>query len=222
MGFLKLFMRRPALAVEFVIAAGIGILVASAVPKVINNYYDNIEKEHLNDVGKKATDETVWAYSIDDILSNDTFSILVNDKEEYKFDGCSYFDDDDPCEIYNVKLESGERVAVRIFTEDLLEVDENQYLLNIGKITKFDLTSTPELLEELQAKYPLNRTDFYVDLRSDVSQDRMYSKGTREKAIKSWQQSVGLTVGAIMWILLHVIAVQIGIEPKLCGKDTQT
>ena len=50
----------------------------------------------------------------------------------------------------------------------------------------------------------------------------MYSKGTREKAIKSWQQSVGLTVGAIMWILLHVIAVQIGIEPKLCGKDTQT
>ena len=55
-------------------------------------------------------------------------------------------------------------------------------------------------------------------LIDDVSQDRMYSKGTREKAIKAGQQSVGLIVGAIMWILLHIIAVKIGIEPKLFEK----
>lgn len=68
-------MARADLAIEFLIAAGVGL---------------------------KASESTAWANSISDILSNDTFSIVVKDRDEYKFDGSAYWRDEDPSEIYNV------------------------------------------------------------------------------------------------------------------------
>ena len=133
MRFLRLFMTHPDLAVEFVISALIAVLVAHMVPGMVNSYYDKVEGQHVNDVGLKATDETVKANSIDDILNNDTFSIVVSDPDEYKFDGSAYWKDEDPSEIYNVKLTSGERVAVRMQAEYLKKTGDG-YLLNIGKI----------------------------------------------------------------------------------------
>lgn len=38
MGFTKLFMARADLAIEFLIAAGVGILAAKAVPSLVDNY----------------------------------------------------------------------------------------------------------------------------------------------------------------------------------------
>lgn len=61
------------------------------IPEMVNSYYDKVEGQHVNDVGLKATDETVQANSIDDILNNDTFSIVVSDPDEYKFDGSAYW-----------------------------------------------------------------------------------------------------------------------------------
>ena len=130
MRFLRLFMTHPDLAVEFVISALIAVLVAHMVPGMVNSYYDKVEGQHVNDVGLKATDETVQANSIDDILNNDTFSIVVSDPDEYKFDGSAYWKDEDPSEIYNVKLASGERVAVRMQAEYLKKTGDG-YLLNI-------------------------------------------------------------------------------------------
>lgn len=91
MRFLRLFMTHPDLAVEFVISMLIAVLVAHMVPEMVNSYYDKVEGQHVNDVGLKATDETVQANSIDDILNNDTFSIVVSDPDEYKFDGSAYW-----------------------------------------------------------------------------------------------------------------------------------
>ena len=167
MRFLRLFMTHPDLAIEFVISALIAILVARAVPGIVNSYYDNVESGHVNDVGLEANDQTVPANSIEDILNNDTFAIVVSDPDEYKFDGSAYWKDEDPSEIYNVKLASGERVAVRMQAEYLKKTGDG-YLLNIGKIKKFDLTAEPEILDELQEEYALDRTDFYVDLRTDI------------------------------------------------------
>lgn len=216
MRFLRLFMTHPDLAIEFVISALIAILVARAVPGIVNSYYDNVESGHVNDVGLEATDETVQANSIDDILNNDTFSIVVSDPDEYKFDGSAYWKDEDPSEIYNVKLTSGERVAVRMQNEYLKEED-GKYLLNIGKIKKFDLTAEPEILDELQEDYTLDRTDFYVDLRTDIEEGSKYSEATRQKMIDLIQPFTAIFVCAILWILLHVITVKIGIAPKLFG-----
>lgn len=216
MRFLRLFMTHPDLAIEFVISALIAILVARAVPGIVNSYYDNVESEHVNDVGWEANDQTVPANSIEDILNNDTFSIVVSDPDEYKFDGSAYWKDEDPSEIYNVKLASGERVAVRMQAEYLKKTGDG-YLLNIGKIKKFDLTAEPEILDELQEDYTLDRTDFYVDLRTDIEEGSKYSEATRQKMIDLIQPFTAIFVCAILWILLHVITVKIGIAPKLFG-----
>ena len=182
----------------------------------MNSYYDKVEGQHVNDVGLKATDETVKANSIDDILNNDTFSIVVSDPDEYKFDGSAYWEDEDPSEIYNVKLISGERVAVRMQAEYLKKTGDG-YLLNIGKIKKFDLTAEPEILDELQEEYALDRTDFYIDLRTNIEEGSKYSEATRQKMIDLVQPFTAIFVCAILWILLHVITVKIGIAPKLFG-----
>ena len=216
MRFLRLFMTHPDMAVEFVISALIAVLVAHMVPGMVNSYYDKVEGQHVNDVGLKATDETVQANSIDDILNNDTFSIVVSDPDEYKFDGSAYWKDEDPSEIYNVKLASGERVAVRMQAEYLKKTGDG-YLLNIGKIKKFDLTAEPEILDELQEEYALDRTDFYVDLRTNIEEGSKYSEATRQKMIDLVQPFTAIFVCAILWILLHVITVKIGIAPKLFG-----
>lgn len=216
MRFLRLFMTHPDLAVEFVISALIAVLVAHMVPGMVNSYYDKVEGQHVNDVGLKATDETVQANSIDDILNNDTFSIVVSDPDEYKFDGSAYWKDEDPSEIYNVKLASGERVAVRMQAEYLKKTGDG-YLLNIGKIEKFDLTAEPEILDELQEEYALDRTDFYIDLRTNIEEGSKYSEATRQKMIDLVQPFTAIFVCAILWILLHVITVKIGIAPKLFG-----
>ena len=216
MRFLRLFMTHPDMAVEFVISALIAVLVAHMVPGMVNSYYDKVEGQHVNDVGLKATDETVKANSIDDILNNDTFSIVVSDPDEYKFDGSAYWEDEDPSEIYNVKLISGERVAVRMQAEYLKKTGDG-YLLNIGKIKKFDLTAEPEILDELQEEYALDRTDFYVDLRTNIEEGSKYSEATRQKMIDLVQPFTAIFVCAILWILLHVITVKIGIAPKLFG-----
>lgn len=216
MRFLRLFMTHPDLAIEFVISALIAILVARAVPGIVNSYYDNVESGHVNDVGLEANDQTVPANSIEDILNNDTFAIVVSDPDEYKFDGSAYWKDEDPSEIYNVKLVSGERVAVRMQAEYLKKTGDG-YLLNIGKIKKFDLTAEPEILDELQEDYTLDRTDFYVDLRTDIEEGSKYSEATRQKMIDLIQPFTAIFVCAILWILLHVITVKIGIAPKLFG-----
>lgn len=216
MRFLRLFMTHPDMAVEFVISALIAVLVAHMVPGMVNSYYDKVEGQHVNDVGLKATDETVKANSIDDILNNDTFSIVVSDPDEYKFDGSAYWKDEDPSEIYNVKLASGERVAVRMQAEYLKKTGDG-YLLNIGKIEKFDLTAEPEILDELQEEYALDRTDFYIDLRTNIEEGSKYSEATRQKMIDLVQPFTAIFVCAILWILLHVITVKIGIAPKLFG-----
>lgn len=216
MRFLRLFMTHPDLAVEFVISALIAVMVAHMVPGMVNSYYDKVEGQHVNDVGLKATDETVKANSIDDILNNDTFSIVVSDPDEYKFDGSAYWEDEDPSEIYNVKLTSGERVAVRMQAEYLKKTGDG-YLLNIGKIKKFDLTAEPEILDELQEEYALDRTDFYIDLRTNIEEGSKYSEATRQKMIDLVQPFTAIFVCAILWILLHVITVKIGIAPKLFG-----
>lgn len=216
MRFLRLFMTHPDMAVEFVISALIAVLVAHMVPGMVNSYYDKVEGQHVNDVGLKATDETVKANSIDDILNNDTFSIVVSDPDEYKFDGSAYWEDEDPSEIYNVKLTSGERVAVRMQAEYLKKTGDG-YLLNIGKIKKFDLTAEPEILDELQEEYALDRTDFYIDLRTNIEEGSKYSEATRQKMIDLVQPFTAIFVCAILWILLHVITVKIGIAPKLFG-----
>ena len=216
MRFLRLFMTHPDLAVEFVISALIAVLVAHMVPGMVNSYYDKVEGQHVNDVGLKATDETVQANSIDDILNNDTFSIVVSDPDEYKFDGSAYWEDEDPSEIYNVKLTSGERVAVRMQAEYLKKTGDG-YLLNIGKIEKFDLTAEPEILDELQEEYALDRTDFYIDLRTNIEEGSKYSEATRQKMIDLVQPFTAIFVCAALWILLHVITVNIGIAPKLFG-----
>ena len=216
MRFLRLFMTHPDMAVEFVISALIAVLVAHMVPGMVNSYYDKVEGQHVNDVGLKATDETVKANSIDDILNNDTFSIVVSDPDEYKFDGSAYWKDEDPSEIYNVKLASGERVAVRMQAEYLKKTGDG-YLLNIGKIKKFDLTAEPEILDELQEEYALDRTDFYIDLRTNIEEGSKYSEATRQKMIDLVQPFTAIFVCAALWILLHVITVKIGIAPKLFG-----
>ena len=211
MRFLRLFMTHPDLAIEFVISALIAILVARAVPGIVNSYYDNVESGHVNDVGLEANDQTVPANSIEDILNNDTFAIVVSDPDEYKFDGSAYWKDEDPSEIYNVKLASGERVAVRMQAEYLKKTGDG-YLLNIGKIKKFDLTAEPEILDELQEEY-----DFYVDLRTNIEEGSKYSEATRQKMIDLVQPFTAIFVCAALWILLHVITVKIGIAPKLFG-----
>lgn len=216
MRFLRLFMTHPDLAIEFVISALIAILVARAVPGIVNSYYDNVESGHVNDVGLEANDQTVPANSIEDILNNDTFAIVVSDPDEYKFDGSAYWKDEDPSEIYNVKLASGERVAVRMQAEYLKKTGDG-YLLNIGKIKKFDLTAEPEILDELQEEYALDRTDFYVDLRTNIEEGSKYSEATRQKMIDLIQPFTAIFVCAILWILLHVITVKIGIALKLFG-----
>ncbi len=218
MGFTKLFMARADLAIEFLIAAGVGILAAKTVPSLVDNYYDKVAAEHVEDVGLKASESTARADSISDILSNDTFSIVVKDRDEYKFDGSAYWRDEDPSEIYNVELMSGERVAVRIQNEYLKENDDGTYLLNIGRVQDYDLTAEPDILEELQEDYDLDRTDFYVDLRSDVTEGRKYSEGTREKTTDLIQPFTGILVTAVLWVLLHVLTVKLGIAPMLFGR----
>ena len=209
-------MTHPDLAIEFVISALIAILVARAVPGIVNSYYDNVESGHVNDVGLEANDQTVPANSIEDILNNDTFAIVVSDPDEYKFDGSAYWKDEDPSEIYNVKLASGERVAVRMQAEYLKKTGDG-YLLNIGKIEKFDLTAEPEILDELQEEYALDRTDFYVDFRTNIEEGSKYSEATRQKMIDLVQPFTAIFVCAALWILLHVITEKIGIAPKLFG-----
>ena len=72
-------------------------------------------------------------------------------------------------------------------------------------------------LDELQEEYALDRTDFYVDLRTNIEEGSKYSEATRQKMIDLVQPFTAIFVCAALWILLHVITVKIGIAPKLFG-----
>lgn len=219
MAFLKAFIAHPDVVICFIISVLIGLVVSKFVPDMVEQYYGNIKTSHSNNVGREATDDTPRAKSIDDILNNDTFAIVVEDEEHFKYDGSTWIDDEDPGSMYNVKLLSGERVAVRLQYDKIKKIEDGKYLINIGKVIKKDLTLDSDALDELQEEYQLDRTDFYVEAKLDLKEEYKYSKGKAENISDLLKPVVGIIVAIISWLLLHFIVVKIGIAPPLFKKN---
>jgi hypothetical protein len=219
MNFLKAFYRHPDLIICLVIAIFVGTFVSKLVPVFVDAHYGKIAEEHKNDVGMEATDDTPRAYSIDDLLSNEYFAIVVDDSDHFAYDGSARSNDLFSTIIYNVRLQSGERVAVKCDSNFAEMSEDGVYLLCVGEVKWEDLAEDADMLADLQEKYSLDRTDFYVDASINIEESANYSAAKSETMIELLEPWTLIFVSIIVWIILHCITVKIGIAPALFKKN---
>lgn len=141
--------------------------VGKGVDVVTAMTYQNYVEEHTvaeNEVGGIAGESIFQAQSIEDILSHDTFTI-VSEGISYMNDGGGYYGN---MYLQNVELASGERVAAVINNRNVQNTGDSIYsgdnVLPVGQVVYEDLAGSENFMNQIQSGYPLDRTDFYVDM----------------------------------------------------------
>ena len=117
--------------------------------------------------GQSCRPEVPQAQSIAELLELDTFAVL-SQGIAYRNEGAGYFEGS---YLYNLALPSGERVAARIHTESVQDGENfasGQVVLPVGRVIWADLEEDPAFLEQITSGYPLDRTDFYVDMAGEA------------------------------------------------------
>ena len=146
----------------------------------------------LGQAGSPAGPEVPRAQSIAELLELDTFTVL-SQGIAYRNEGAGYFEGS---YLYNLALPSGERVAARIHTESVQDGEKfasGEVVLPVGRVIWADLEEDPAFLEQITSGYPLDRTDFYVDMAGEAV--RLQSGGADGKSCYSG--SIGYRSGLL-------------------------
>ena len=150
--------------------------------------------------------EVPRAQSIAELLELDTFTVL-SQGIAYRNEGAGYFEGS---YLYNLALPSGERVAARIHTESVQDGEKfasGEVVLPVGRVIWADLEEDPAFLEQITSGYPLDRTDFYVDMAGEAVR---YSQ---EERTENHVIVVQLVTVLVCFPLLHALGSRSGIFP---------
>ncbi len=196
-------------------AWGTGKLVDKSLPAS----YEQYEEEHQaadGEIGGIAGDDVVRAQSVEDLISNEVFTIATDDVYYWNNGGGyygSYY-------LYNIELPSGERIAAMINQDGVQNIGDYEAdgnILPVGRVVYEDLTQNQAFLEQIQYGNPLSRTDFYVD---------MLGEGAKvSKSTYSEHRKIPLQIAAFLavFILVHLLGAKLGIFPRFfMGKKRQS
>lgn len=194
------------LLISVLLAFGAGKLAEG----LLQQKYEEHKQEHKVDVGQiggKADESVFRAQNVDDLLANDTFTI-VSKGIKYMNEGAGYYKN---FYIYAVTLPSGQRVAARVNQENVTHTGDSIYsgdsILPVGRIIKEDLTKEEYFMDQIEYSKPLDRTDFYIDM---VGEAEIQSE---ESFIEAPIILIQLLVIAIVFPITHALGSKIGIFP---------
>lgn len=194
------------LCVAFFAAWGTG----KAADIVTEHTYDSYVERHTvaaGDIGGVADDSIYQAYSVEDVLSHPTFTV-VSPGIEYRNRGAGYYKS---YYLYSLTLPSGEKVAAAINMDSVQTVGENIYLglsvLPVGKVVYEDLSQNQTFLNQIEFSEPLTRTDFYIDMRGNGGTMSM------ESYQEPYRDVVQVVTVLICFPLCHALGAKIGIFP---------
>jgi len=181
------------LLVAYLVSLGTGA-AASALSAATYDGYAEVHSAAPGQAGSPAGPEVPRAQSIAELLELDTFTVLSQ--------GIAY--------LYNLALPSGERVAARIHTESVQDGEKfasGEVVLPVGRVIWADLEEDPAFLEQITSGYPLDRTDFYVDMAGEAVR---YSQ---EERTENHVIVVQLVTVLVCFPLLHALGSRSGIFP---------
>ena len=198
----------------FTLACLTAWLVGEGARAVADTTYVRFVEEHMvaeGEVGGIAGEDVFRAESIDDLLENDTFTV-ISPGMQYTNMGAAHYEVS-PGEYIHLRLlqlPSGEIVAAHINSDNVqrqgeAHVDEVS-ILPVGCVVQGDLTQDQEFMETIRHfSHSLSRTDFYVD---------MVGNGTTmgQEQYSDWPATVAFLITlAIMFPLLHALGARIGL-----------
>ena len=170
------------LLVAYLVSLGTGA-AASALSAATYDGYAEVHSAAPGQAGSPAGPEVPRAQSIAELLELDTFTVL-SQGIAYRNEGAGYFEGS---YLYNLALPSGERVAARIHTESVQDGEK--------------------FVEQITSGYPLDRTDFYVDMAGEAVR---YSQ---EERTENHVIVVQLVTVLVCFPLLHALGSRSGIFP---------
>lgn len=211
-GFAELLFTRPNVALTLLLGILVGYLASTYVAgPIVEKVYGNIRESHAQDPGSKATEDTPIAKSIDDVLKYESFAIQVDDYDHPFFDGDYYVEDAlTTTHYYNIRLESGERIAVKCDYNSANKMPDGTLLMRVGSVVEEDLTQNAKLMEDIEEEYPLDRTDFYVNSTTDFSKTSKYSTHKESNTLELVKGATWFIVALVVWIVTHVMCVKAG------------
>ena len=193
------------LLIAFAISLGTAKLVGLALPALYGRY---VEENTIaqDDIGGPAGEGVSRAQSVADLLAHDTFTV-VSPGIKYYNNGSAMFGEKVAEELM---LPSGEFVAA-VINRQSIQTGEDYYssdhILPVGRVVFEDLTAYPDLLEQIQRRAPLSRTDFYVDMSGTgglIYEDEYDSR---------WISVVQTITVVICFPILHSIGAKLGLFP---------
>ena len=193
------------LLVAYLVSLGTGA-AASALSAATYDGYAEVHSAAPGQAGSPAGPEVPRAQSIAELLELDTFTVL-SQGIAYRNEGAGYFEGS---YLYNLSLPSGERVAARIHTESVQDGEKfasGEVVLPVGRVIWADLEEDPAFLEQITSGYPLDRTDFYVDMAGEAVR---YSQ---EERTENHVIVVQLVTVLVCFPLLHALGSRSGIFP---------
>ena len=149
------------LALSFLVSLGTVKIVEGILPKK----YEDYVQEHIvedGNIGGKAGEDVYRAQNVEDLLNNETFTI-ISPGIEYCNKGAGYYDN---FYMYSVTLPSGERIAACINMDSVQHTGDSMYsgdsILPVGRIVYEDLTSNEYFINQIEYSEELSRKDFIL------------------------------------------------------------
>lgn len=189
----------------------VSILTVAIAKRILIRTYPNYVINYTaaaGYVGGIANESVHQAQSVEDLLTYDIFTILL---ERIEDSGYYRLESNLVIPMYAVALPSGELVAV-LFDPDSVWQSENNSsegsnILLAGRVVFEDLEKDNTFLRQIEFNQPLSRRDFYVDMRgiSDI--------GSLEDYMKYPIYIVRYLTIFISSIIFHIIGDKFGIFP---------
>lgn len=195
------------LALSVLVATGTGQIAARAAKHA---YTKEVEAPQVTsgDIGGPADKTVFQAQSVEDLLAHDTFTV-VSPGIQYRNEGAGYHDGH---YLYNLRLPNGERVAACVNGDSVQTTGDSLYtgdsILPIGNLVWEDFSQDEGFLGQIEHKYPLTRTDFYVDMVGDA---RIPDE---EQALETPKMIVQVVTVLICYPLFHMLGSSLGIFPR--------
>ena len=182
------------------------VAITSAISDATYEEYVADHSALSGEAGSLAGEDVPRAQSVQDLLTMDTFTIL-SQGISYRNEGEGYYED---MYLYNLALPSGERVAAYINLESVQtqgDIYSGEVVLPVGRLVWANLEEDEAFMQQITVGYPLNRTDFYVDMTGNAAR---YSEEYREEHYTKWAQ--GITI-LVCFPLFHALGSHFGLFP---------
>ncbi len=195
--------------IAFLLSAGAGALTQRAAEYGYDAY---VARRGVPDgaVGGKAVDSTCRARSVEDLLSNQLFTVECSFDDAMSY-GHGYYG---KSYLRILPLDSGEMVAANINLDstamrpgtDFLDDD---YIMPVGQVVYEDLTKDEKFMSRIESRHQLSRTDFYIDMwgTGQLKEKKDY--------IKTRVETARVATGVVSFVLLHMLGSGLGVFPYI-------